>query len=222
MINILHVIASPRNEKSISTSIASAYLDGCRKKDPQCTIKTIDIWKDALPEFDEHALNAKYAGLQAIALTTQQVESWNVIRKIAADFHQADLILFSVPMWNFGIPYKLKQLIDLISHKDILFTFDENGFNGKLINKKAVLIAARGVNFATGTDTPEAEYDFQNSYMLMWLKFIGICEVTIIKAEQTLFGKEAEIEAVKEAFKAVETAVAALNIHPIQNALSNV
>jgi FMN-dependent NADH-azoreductase len=211
MINILHVIASPRNEKSISTSIASNYIDGCRKKYPGCTIKTIDVWKDALPEFDEHALNAKYAGLQAIALTAQQVEAWNIIRKIAADFHQADLILFSVPMWNFGIPYKLKQLIDLISHKDILFTFDENGFNGKLMNKKAVLIAARGVNFATGTATPEAEYDFQNSYMLMWLKFIGISDVTIIKAEQTLFGKEAEIEAVKKAFEAAETAVAALN-----------
>lgn len=217
MINILHVIASPRNEKSISKSIASAYLDGCRKKYPGCTIKTMDIWKDALPEFDEHALNAKYAGLQATALTVQQIESWNVIKKIAADFHQADLILFSIPMWNFGIPYKLKQLIDLISHKDILFTFDENGFNGMLMNKKAVLIAARGVNFTTGTDTPETEYDFQNSYMLMWLKFIGISDVTIIKAEQTLFGKEAEIEAVKKAFEEAETAVATLEFNPIKN-----
>ena len=204
MLNILHVVASPRTERSISRNVASAYLDECRKKYPDLTVKTLDVWRDAIPEFDEHAMNAKYAGLMSLELTPQQIESWNVIREIANEFQKTDLILFSVPMWNFGIPYKLKQLIDLISHKDLLFTFDENGFNGKLINKKAVLIAARGINYATGTDTPESEFDFQNSYMLMWLKFIGISDVTVITAEQTLFGQEAEIEAVNGALKKAE------------------
>lgn len=195
MINILHVAGSPRKEQSVSARVTSAYLDAFTKKNPDCLIETLDIWNAKLPELNKNVIDAKYAGLNATKLNKKQSQSWESIKKIADQFHRADLILFSIPMWNFGIPYKLKQLIDLISHKDILFTFDEGCFDGMLINKKAVLISARGVNYATGTSTPESEFDFQNSYMLMWLRFIGITDVEIFKVEQTLFGRAAALQA---------------------------
>lgn len=192
MKSILHVIGSPRNERSVSKRIALTYMEEFQKNYPASSVASIDIWEENIPEFNEHALNAKYAGLMGIELTREQSDAWNSIKKIADHFFKADIIIFSVPMWNFGIPYKLKQLIDLISQKDMLFRFDENGFAGKLKNKKAVLVCSRGISYATGTDTPESEFDFQNSYMLMWLKFIGIENVTVIKAEQTLSGSGAE------------------------------
>jgi FMN-dependent NADH-azoreductase len=32
--------------------------------------------------------------------------------------------VLSVPMWNFAYPYKLKQLIDLVCQRNMLFTYD--------------------------------------------------------------------------------------------------
>jgi len=208
MLNILHIIGSPRNERSVSGQVAQTYLAELKKIKVKSRVDTLDVWKDDLPEFNEHALNAKYAGLQGLELSDEQTVAWNSIRQLAGRFFQADVILFSVPMWNFGIPYKLKQLIDLISQKDVLFTFDERGFIGKLNHKKAILISARGINYATGTDTPESEFDFQNSYMLMWFKFIGITDTTIIKIEQTLFGNEAAKNALAVGLAAAITAAA--------------
>ena len=36
----------------------------------------------------------------------------------------ADRVLISTPMWNFGIPYKLKQCFDLIIQPGLTFRFD--------------------------------------------------------------------------------------------------
>jgi len=36
----------------------------------------------------------------------------------------ADEYLFTVPMWNHGVPYVLKQFIDVVSQPGMAFTFD--------------------------------------------------------------------------------------------------
>ena len=49
---------------------------------------------------------------------------WDKIKELAARFQQADRILLAVPMWNFAYPGKLKQLIDLVCQRNMLFTYD--------------------------------------------------------------------------------------------------
>lgn len=188
MKKILHIVGSPRGGDSVSLEVANAYISACRVAGPNTTLDILDVWAEELPELDDHALKAKYAGLAGATLTPEQQHAWDRLKKIAARFKAADVIVFSVPMWNFGIPYKLKHLIDLISQKDVLFTFDEGGFGGMLAGRKAVLICARGLNYATDTATPETEFDHQKSYMRMWLKFVGITDVDVITVEKTLLG----------------------------------
>lgn len=124
-------------------------------------------------------------------LTDRQRAAWETLAPLVERIVRADEIVLSVPMWNFGIPYKLKHLIDLVSQKYYLFRFDDAGFAG-MAHAKALLVCSRGLNFATGTDTPEAEFDHQKSYMLMWLKFIGITDVRSVTLEQLVFGSEAD------------------------------
>ena len=38
-------------------------------------------------------------------------------------------------MWNFGLPYKLKQLIDLVAQRNYLFTYDGTQY-GPLLKVK--------------------------------------------------------------------------------------
>ncbi len=96
-----------------------------------------------------HAGGENTRGSAARRWTPAQETAWRRIEELARPFHEADKLLFGVPLWNFGIPYKLKHLIDVISQKDVLFTFDGTGFAGKLTGKKAAVVYARGLDYAS-------------------------------------------------------------------------
>ena len=146
MAKLLYVESSPRKQRSASIEVAKAFLDAYRIAHPGDSIQTIDVWNLKLPEFDGVAIEAKYAGIEGRERSAEQKAQWQQIEALARPFREADKIVFSVPMWNWGIPYKLKHLIDVISQKDVLFTFDERGLLGLLTGKKALLILAKGVD----------------------------------------------------------------------------
>jgi FMN-dependent NADH-azoreductase len=188
---LLHVIGSPR-KRSASHQVANAFVQAWKTKHADASVDELDVWSVDLPAFDGPVIDAKYAGLEGRSLDAEQAAAWQTVRALADRFRQADVILFSVPMWNFGIPYRLKHLIDVISQKDVLFTFDENGLNGTLGGRKVVTIAARGVQL--GPDFPPDSYDFQTTYMAMWARMVGITDIRTISVEKTLFGPEADTE----------------------------
>lgn len=185
---LLHIIASPRGERSASTEVAHAFIDAVKSKHANTTCDALDVWHTALPEFDGPALDAKYAALEGRTRTDEQRAVWDEIKVLAARFHAADVIVFSVPMWNLGIPYRLKHLIDVVSQKDVLFTFDDRGLLGMLGGRKVVVIGARGVAMAAPDAAPTA--DFQNDYMVAWANMVGINDVHSVHVEKTLYGPE--------------------------------
>lgn len=195
MARVLYIEGSPNKAYSASIDVCRAFLDAYRHAHPDHEIRTLDIWDVALPEFDAAALAAKYAGLSGTVLTPEQAAAWQQIERLAASFHEADKFLFGVPLWNFSIPYKLKHLIDVISQKDVLFTFDGSRFSGKLAGKRAAVVYARGLGYdAPGSFTPAAEFDLQRPYMETWLKFVGVTDVTGIVVERTLFGADGQVD----------------------------
>ncbi len=206
MSHVLYIESSPRKTRASSIDVAKAFLDAYRNRIPNDTIDTLDVWNTALPEFDGEVIDAKYAGIAGIPLTETQANAWAGIRTLAARFQRADKIVLSVPMWNYGIPYKLKHLIDCATQKDLLFTFDEKGLNGLLTKQKAAVIYARGVEYSAASGLEE--WDLQRRYIEIWLRAIGITNVSTILVEKTLFGPEADAAARAEA-KAAAIALAA-------------
>ena len=189
MTHLLHVQASPRGDRSASLHVANAFLDAWRGAHPDASVDVLDVWATDLPAFDGEAIEAKYAGLEGRARSPAQEKAWAQIEALAERFRRADIVLLSVPMWNFGIPYRLKHLVDAISQKDVLFTFDERGLNGLLGGRRAVVVDSRGVGL--GPDFPREELDYQQRYMTVWLRMIGITDITHIEVERTLMGPEA-------------------------------
>ena len=53
--------------------------------------------------------------------TDSQRDAFAIAERIAVRFALADRVLISTPMWNFGIPYKLKQWIDVITQPGLTF-----------------------------------------------------------------------------------------------------
>ena len=190
MVKVLYVEASPRKERSASIEVARAFLESYREVNPADTVHTMDVWSLNIPEFDGVAFEAKYAGIEGRDRSAEQKTMWRAFEQLAQPFREADKLVFSVPMWNWGIPYKLKHLIDAISMKDILFTFDERGLIGLLTNKKALLILAKGIDYTP--DSAPRDWDMQTPYLKVWLESNGITDITVIPVEKNLYGPKVD------------------------------
>ena len=118
---------------------------------PSWDIDLQDLWRETLPEFDGAALEAKYARLGGRAFTSPEGDAFAVVERLALRFSLAERVLISAPMWNFGVPYKLKQWFDLIVQPGLTFRFDPaQGYFPLLKNRPTVVMLASGSDFVTG------------------------------------------------------------------------
>jgi len=198
MSKLLHIAASPRGDRSASITVARHFIDSYCKAHPGDTVETLDLWNAGLPEFDGATLAAKYAILHGQSHTPEQAAAWAGVVRTAEYFKAADKYVFSLPMWNFGIPYKLKHWIDVIAQPGLTFSYSpETGYTGLVTGKPTVAIFARGGAYGPGTGL-EA-YDAQSAYLKQIFGFIGITDLKTIFVEPTESGpKEDAIKAANQ------------------------
>jgi FMN-dependent NADH-azoreductase len=183
MSTLLHIAASPRGEASKSLNLARVFLDTCRATHPDAVIESRDLWQEPLPVFDGH--KAKMTVIAGGTPTGAQGTAWEAITAVFNRFNAADRHLFSVPMWNGGIPYVLKQYIDVITQPGLVFGFDPaGGYHGLLEGKRAATIYTSGV-YAPGAP-PAFGSDFHSTYFEDWLGFAGIFDVRSVRFQPTL------------------------------------
>ena len=102
-------------------------------------------------------------------------------------FASADKYVLAVPMWNFSIPYRLKQYIDLLVQPGYTFSYSEDkGYEGLVVGKPMLAVYARGGEYAIGSKT-EA-FDLQTKYIELIFGFMGFEDIRSIVAEPTLQG----------------------------------
>jgi len=136
-------------------------------------VDTLNVWQERLPEFDSEAIGAKYKAVKHETMTAAESKVWERIQSLMQRFQNADRIVLGTPMWNFGLPYKLKQLIDLVAQRNYLFTYDGRQYGPLLNVEKAVVVYTRGSRFLEGTPIPPS-FDHQAPYLDFWLRLIGV------------------------------------------------
>ncbi|CAG36704.1 FMN-dependent NADH-azoreductase [Desulfotalea psychrophila] len=184
MSKLLYIEASPRKNKSFSTRVAQSFINTFLDADPANRIETLDLWDFPLPEVDGSYLSAKYKILHWQDPTEAEARAWTEIANIVSQFKDADSYLFSIPMWNFSIPYKLKHFIDIITQPGLTFMFSpESGYQGLVTGKACTVIYARGAQYR---GTKGSTLDFQKTYMELLLSFIGFENIHSIRVEPTL------------------------------------
>jgi FMN-dependent NADH-azoreductase len=189
MARLLYVEASPRKDRSASIEAAGIFLSEYQKTHPKDVLETLDLWNTPLPEFDGEVINSKYAILHGLKHTEAQRHAWSAVEKVISHFTSADKYLFSLPMWNFGIPYKLKHYIDVIAQPGYTFSFTPGeGYRGLVTGKPIAVIYARGGSYPAGTGA--ASFDLQKAYMELFLGFIGFKTIQSVIVEPTLSSPE--------------------------------
>src|SRR5271169_4831944 len=108
MSKLLYIEASPRKSRSKSIEVASVFLSTLQSTHSPVDVDKLDLWSTELPTFDGDTVEAKYAILHGEPHTPEQAKAWKQVVEVIERFKSADSYLFSLPMWNFGVPYVLK------------------------------------------------------------------------------------------------------------------
>jgi FMN-dependent NADH-azoreductase len=178
---LLHIIATPRGEESRTLKITEAFFEGLEKNAPDCEIDTLDVTKEKLPPMTVKAVNGKYVLLGGKDLPDDLKPAWSAIIKHIERFLSADGYIISTPMWNFSIPYYLKQYIDVIFQPRYLFSYTEKGPEGLVKNKKMIVITSRGGDYSP--ESPIHAFDFQEPYIRAVFGLAGITNITFINSQ---------------------------------------
>jgi FMN-dependent NADH-azoreductase len=189
MSKVLYIQSSPIKQISYSIKAADAFIEQYRIKNPEDEIVILNVFDAQLPAFDGPAASAKYAIMHGKAHSQEQKQIWKKIESIIEQFTSADKYVLAVAMWNFSIPYKLKQYIDVLVQPGYTFTYsDQKGYQGLVKGKPAAVFYARGGQYPKGSAFEP--YDLQSKYIELILRFIGFEDIQTITIEPTLMAGE--------------------------------
>lgn len=199
---LLHIEASPRGPRSRSAAVARRLIGGL----PGVAVERLALFDADLPAFDAATIEGRYALIEGRPVPDAVQADWAAIRRLADHFLSFDAWLFSVPMWNFGIPYRLKHYIDLLTQPGMTFGVANGQGVGFAGGRIAILVASGALDIRA--DAPTADLDFQMRYLAAWLRFIGVSDIRTLDIRPT-YGPDETVEAVMEAAYAEAEALAA-------------
>lgn len=186
MTQILVIDSSPRGSQSISRQVTKLVTDKLTAAHPGAKIVTRDLAAQPLPHLHENHINAYYTAPEQRDGTLKQVikESDAAVDELLA----SDVVVIGAPMWNFNIPSVLKAWIDHVVRKGRTFNYSAAGVEGLVKGKKAIVVISSGGIYSQG---PMQAMDFETTYLRGILGFIGITDVTFVRAEGVGMGEEA-------------------------------
>lgn len=199
MNRLLYIEASPRKERSRSAMVADRFLARLKERYPALSVERLDVFDIDLPAFDQDAVAGRYHLLAGNAVDPEQADAWRDLKKWTDQFLSFDSYLIATPMWNFGIPYRLKQYIDIMTQPGLTFRNDSDGnVEGLAQGRRAIIVAASAMPFGS---LPEIDgLDFQLAYLKAWLGFIGVTDIGAVRVAGTFGPDDVVAAAMAQAF----------------------
>lgn len=191
MTHLLHINASARGDASRSLELAERFIRELSSDAVALTVDRLDVFDGSLPAFGTVAAGAKMAVFSGREQSAEEQRAWEDARAVFERFDAADVYVFNVPFWNAGVPYPLKQLVDIITQPGWAFSFDPaSGYRGLLEGKRAFVVYTSGV-YAEGLP-PAFGADFTTTFFRDWLAFVGITDVHEVRYGPTVVNPDVE------------------------------
>jgi FMN-dependent NADH-azoreductase len=155
-------------------------------------VERLALFDAELPALDGATIEGRYALIAGEAVAEAVREDWAAIGRMVDHFLSFDGWILTVPMWNFGIPYRLKHYIDLITQPGMAFRVVDGQGEGLAAGRRAILVTSGALDIRP--EGAMAAYDFQLAYMKAWLGFIGVTDIDTLHVRPT-YGDAATVEA---------------------------
>lgn len=179
---ILRIDASSRVRGSHSRELADFFLEKWLERHPDDEVVVRDVVTNPVQHITDDTIRGFYtppdrmdARLKAATALSDQ---------LIAELKSSDVLLISVPIYNFSVPSAFKAYIDQIARVDRTFSHDGAGFTGLVTDKRAFVILAYGAAGYLGGG-PLASLDHLAPYLTVVLNFLGITDVITFAVEAT-------------------------------------
>ena len=178
MKTILHISSSPHGENSVSKKLGKSIVGQLQEANDGAVVKHTDLGENPFPHLDAKLVQA--IRTRPEDLTEEQKLLLHDSDAAIEDIMNADAIVISIPFFNFGIPSVIKAWLDHVVRAGVTFRYGENGPVGLVTGKKVYLAVASGGVYSDG---PMQAYDHAVPYLKSVLGFIGITDVSVVRAE---------------------------------------
>ncbi|MEJ1961998.1 MAG: FMN-dependent NADH-azoreductase [Gammaproteobacteria bacterium] len=200
--NILHIDASPLGSASISRQLSAAVVERLKRDNPAATVIHRDLTATPISHLSGEVIQVlrPAPGSAPPTAPTLRAEA-DQTDALISELLGADVLVFGVPMINFSIPSQLKAWIDRVAQAGRTFRYTAAGPEGLAVGKKAIIVSTRG-GFYAGT-AYETAMDHQEAYLRTVLNFLGITDVTYVRAEGIAVSAEKKQEALVSATRQI-------------------
>ena len=198
MTRILHIDASPLGKNSISRKLTATVIEHLKAASPQALVSYRDLIATPVAHLGGELLQVWGATAGSVPPDNATVrEDAALTEELLSEFLAADVVVIGAPMFNFSIPSQLKAWIDRIVRAGRTFRYTEKGPVGLAGAKKVIVVSSRGGIYAGMPH--EAAMDHQEAYLRTVLNFIGVTDVSYVRAEGVAISPEKQRAAIASA-----------------------
>jgi FMN-dependent NADH-azoreductase len=183
MAQVLVLNSSAAGDASVSKLLVQEAVAQLSRQDPELRVATRDLGDDPIP----HLTRDSAAALRGEPANPAQAAARALSDALVDELKAADTIVIGAPMYNFGIPSTLKAWFDHVLRAGVTFGYSEAGPEGLLTGKRAIVVESRGGLYSEG---PAQIMDAQEPHLRTLLGFMGITDVSFVRAERLAFGAE--------------------------------
>ena len=180
---IYQIDSSARKEGSTSRALAKKLLNKIKKPNDEVIYRDLNDEMVFVSGLTESGMK-----IDKKDQTENHKKMFDLSDKLVKELKEADVIIISAPIYNYGPPATLKAWSDLVARVGETFKFKANGRReGLLRNKRAYLVITSG-----GTKLNSKE-DFLTPWLKFLLNFFGIEKIDTISADQMALDYEKSI-----------------------------
>jgi FMN-dependent NADH-azoreductase len=192
MKSVLVINSSAAREGSVSRTLVEDAVAGLLEANPFTQVVRRDLGSDPVPHLTVDTLD----GVRGTPVTPPEQRARALSDELIAELRAADTIVIGAPMYNFGVTTGLRSWFDYVLRAGETFSYSAAGPKGLLGGKRVIVIESRGGLYSEG---PASAIDFQEPYLRHLLGFIGLTDVTFVRAEKTGYGPEARAASLEQA-----------------------
>ena len=175
---LLDINSSPLGEASVSRHLTGEFVQNWQRANPDGTILLRDLTTTSIAPVSAAWIGAAYTPEDA--RSASQRELLTLSDTLIEELKAADEYVLGVPMHNFSVPSVLKLWIDQVARVNKTFSYATGAPVGLLIGKKATILTSSGGVYGAGTAM--ASYDFVEPYLRTVFGFLGVTDVTVLRA----------------------------------------
>ena len=199
MTNILQVRSGVTGTMSVSNELADQAVEMLLTPGDQLVVRDLD--EQAVPHISSRMIAAlgRNEPQGDVAFQHRALSD-----KLIDEVKQADCIVLSAPMYNYGIPSTLKAWFDHVIRVGTTFEYRPTGPVGHLGGKQVLICSGRGASYQGDTQL----LDCVGPHLRAMLGFVGITDIRIVAAEGLKLGPQSRDEGMAAARISLATAIA--------------